>query len=154
MVAAYKNLAHVERDFRTIKVDDLHLRPIHHRLEDRVRAHVLIAMLAAYLVWHLRRAWAPLTFTDTAPPQRDNPVAPAKRSDAATAKASRKRDEHDRPVRSFRALLEHLATLTRNDIRYGTGDGPTVPTLTQPTDTQRRAFALLDTPIALHLAAK
>jgi len=154
VVAAYKNLANVEREFRTIKVDDLHLRPIHHRLEDRVRAHVLIAMLAAYLVWHLRRAWAPLTFTDTEPPERDNPVAPAKRSDAATAKASRKRDANDQPVRSFRALLDHLATLTRNDIRYGRSDGPTVPTLAQPTDTQRRAFALLEVPIPLHLAAK
>jgi hypothetical protein len=154
VVAAYKNLAKVERGFRTIKVDDLDLRPIHHRLERRVRAHVLIAMLAAYLVWHLRRAWAPLTFTDTEPPERHNPVAPAKRSGAATAKASRQRDAHDRPVRSFRALLEHLATLTRNDITYGAGAGPTVPTLAQPTDTQRRAFALLETPIPLHLAAK
>ena len=148
VVAAYKNLAHVERDFRTIKVDDLHLRPVYHRLDGRVRAHVLIAMLAAYLVWHLRRAWAPLTFTDTAPPQRVNPVAPAERSDAATAKASRKRDEHDRPVRSFRALLDHLGTLTRNDIRYGTTErAPVVPTLAVPTTTQRRAFELLDQPI-------
>ena len=121
VVGAYKNLTHVERDFRTIKVDDLNLRPIHHRLEDRVRGHVLIAMLAAYLVWHLRRAWAPLTYTDEQPPQRANPVAPAVRSTAATRKASRRRrDQDDRPVRSFRGLLEHLATLTRNDIRYGT----------------------------------
>ena len=93
VVAAYKNLAHVERDFRSIKVDDLHLRPIHHRLEDFVRADVLIAMLAAHLTWHLRRAWAPLTFTDHAPPARDNPGSPppsapppppAKHPDAAT----------------------------------------------------------------------
>jgi hypothetical protein len=154
VVTAYKNLANVERDFRTIKVDDLHLRPIHHRLEDRVRAHVLIAMLAAYLVWHLRRAWAPLTFTDETPPDPANPVAPAVRSDAATTKASRRTDTDNRPVRSFRALLDHLSTLTRNDIAYGTTDGPVVPTLTQPTDTQRRAFALLEVPIALHLAAK
>ena len=152
VVTAYKNLAHVERDFRTIKVDDLQLRPIHHRLEDRVRAHVLIAMLAAYLVWHLRRAWAPLTFTDEHPPERDNPVAPARRSTAATRKASRQQDEHDQPVRSFRGLLEHLATLTRNDIRYGTDtDGPIVPTLALPTPTQRRAFELLDQPIPLTL---
>ena len=89
-----------------------------------------------------------------APPQRANPVAPAKRSAAATRKASQRRDEHDRPVRSFHAVLDHLATLTRNDIRYGTGAGPVVPTLTQPTDLQRRAFTLLDTPIPLHLAAK
>jgi len=152
VVSAYKNLARVERDFRTIKVDDLDLRPIHHRLEDRVRAHVLIAMLAAYLVWHLRRAWAPLTFTDQAPPERDNPVAPAQRSKAATRKASRQRDAHDQPVRSFRGILEHLGTLTRNDIRYGSDDtGPVVPTLALPTPTPREAFSLLDQPIPLTL---
>jgi len=148
VVTAYKNLAHVERDFRSIKVDDLALRPIHHRLEDRVRAHVLIAMLAAYLVWQLRRTWAPLTFTDEQPPEPDNPVAPAQRSTPAARKASRQHNEHDQPVRSFRGLLEHLATLTRNDIRYGPDDtAPIVPILTQATPTQRRAFQLLDQPI-------
>jgi hypothetical protein len=148
VVAAYKNLAHLERGFGTIKVDDLHLRPVYHRLDGRVRAHLLIATLAAYLVWHLRRAWAPLTFTDTAPPQRVNPVAPAERSYPATAKASRKRDHQDEPVRSFRGVLAHLATLTRNDIRYGTTErAPVVPTLALPTTTQRRAFELLDQPI-------
>ena len=76
VVAAYKNLARVERDFRSIKSDDLDLRPVFHRLEERVKAHVLICMLAAYLTWHLRRAWAPLTFTDEDPPSQDNPVAP------------------------------------------------------------------------------
>ena len=80
VVIGYKNLANVERDFRIIKVDDLDLRPIHHRLDDRVRAHVLICLLACYLVWHLRKAWAPMTFTDEHPPHRDNPVAPAQRS--------------------------------------------------------------------------
>jgi hypothetical protein len=105
-------------------------------------------MLAAYLVWHLRRAWAPLTFTDETPPDRANPVAPAERSHAATAKASRKRDANDRPVRSFRGVLAHLATLTRNDIRYGTTErAPVVPTLALPTPTQRRAFELLNQPI-------
>jgi Transposase DDE domain len=152
VVAAYKNLTHVERDFRSIKVDDLRLRPIHHRLADRVRAHVLIAMLAAYLVWHLRRAWAPLTFTDQAPPDRQNPVAPAQRSTAASRKASRQHDEHNQPVRSFRGLLEHLGTLTRNDIRYSPDNNlPIVPTLTVPTQTQRRAFQLLNTAIPLTL---
>jgi hypothetical protein len=152
VVTAYKNLSHVERDFRTIKVDDLDLRPIHHRLEDRVKAHVLICMLAAYLVWHLRRTWAPLTYTDETPPTRDNPVAPAQRSTTAARKASRHRDDDDQPMRSFRGLLDHLATLTRNDIRHGTApDTPTVPTLTIPTPTQRRAFELLDTPIPLTL---
>jgi hypothetical protein len=78
VVLGYKNLAHVERDFRIVKVDDLDLRPVYHGLEERAKAHVLICMLwnACYLVWHLRQAWAPLTFTDEHPPQRDNPVAP------------------------------------------------------------------------------
>ena len=80
VVTAYKNLKYVERDFRHIKSDDLDLRPVFHRLEERVRAHVLICMLACYLTWHLRRAWAPLTFTDEHPPAPDNPVAPARRS--------------------------------------------------------------------------
>ena len=80
MVTAYKNLKYVERDFRHIKSDDLDLRPVFHRLEERVKAHVLICMLACYLTWHLRRAWAPLTFTDQDPPAQDNPVTPAQRS--------------------------------------------------------------------------
>lgn len=150
IVGAYKNLAHVERDFRSIKVDDLDLRPIYHRLEDRVRAHVFIVMLAAYLTWHLRRTLAPLTFTDQTPPARTNPVAPAQRSPAATRKASRRKTDTDQPARSFRALLDHLATLTRNDIQYGP-DGPTVPTLAVPTPTQRRTFELLNTAIPLNL---
>src|ERR1700739_3295295 len=114
VVAGYKNLAHIERDFRSIKTDDLNPRPIHHRLTERVEAHVLICLLACYLVWHLRKAWAPLTFTDEHPPQRDNPVAAAKRSPAAQTKASRQQSPHGNPVRSFRGLLDHLATLTRN----------------------------------------
>jgi len=150
VVVAYKNLAHVERDFRTIKVDDLDLRPIYHRLEDRVRAHVFIVMLAAYLTWHLRRTLAPLTFTDDHPPARTDPVAPAQRSAAATRKASHRKDQDDQPVRSFRTLLDHLGTLTRNDIQYGP-DGPVVPTLAVPTQTQRRTFELLDTVIPLNL---
>jgi hypothetical protein len=152
VVVAYKNLSHVERDWRNIKVDDLGLRPIHHRLEDRVKAHVLICMLAEYLVWHLRRALAPLTYTDEKPSARDNPVAPAKRSAAATQKASRHRDEHDQPYHSFRGLLAHLATLTRNDLRYGPDDNaPVVPTLAVPTPTQRRAFELLNSHVPLTL---
>jgi hypothetical protein len=150
VVLAYKNLAHVERDFRSIKVDDLDLRPVFHRLEDRVRAHVLICMLAAYLTWHLRRTLAPLTYTDPHPPTRDNPVAPATRSTAAARKASRHKDDHDQPVRSFRALLEHLATLTRNDVRL-TGTEHTVPMLAEPTPTQQRVFELLNQPPPLAL---
>jgi hypothetical protein len=153
VVLAYKNLSHVERDWRNIKVDDLDLRPIHHWLEDRVKAHVLICMLAQYLVWHLRRALAPLTYTDERPPTRDNPVAPAQRSAAAARKASRHIDEHDQPLHSFRGLLAHLATLTRNDIQYGRDDtAPIVPTLAETTPTQRRAFDLLGAPVPVTLA--
>ena len=150
VVGAYKNLTNVERDFRTIKVDDLDLRPIYHRLEGRVRAHVFIVMLAAYLTWHLRRTLAPLTFTDEHPPARTDPVAPAVRSTAATRKASRHKDQDDQPVRSFRTLLDHLATLTRNDIRV-TGTQTTVPILAEPTSTQRRAFELLNQPVPINL---
>jgi len=82
----------VERDFRHIKSDDLDLRPVFHRLEERFKAHVLICMLACYLTWHLRRAWAPLTFTGQDPPAQDNPVTPARRSSAAQAKASGQHD--------------------------------------------------------------
>ena len=148
VVVGYKNLAHIERDFRIIKVDDLDLRPIHHRLDDRVKAHVLICLLACYLVWHLRQAWAPMTFTDEHPPQPDNPVAPAQRSAGADAKASTQHDAEGNPLRSFRGLLDHLATLTRNQIRF-TGATTEVPTLAEPTPDQRRAFDLIDTPIPL-----
>jgi DDE family transposase len=150
VVAAYKDLAHLERDFRTIKVDDLDLRPIHHRLDDRVRAHVLICMLAAYLVWHLRRAWAELTYTDEHPPARDNPVAPARRSAHAAAKASRQHDPQGRPLRSFRALLTHLATLSRVQVRFP-ATATDIPMLTEATPTQQRAFELINTPIPLTL---
>jgi hypothetical protein len=150
VVAAYKNLKYVERDFRSIKADDLDLRPVFHRLEERVRAHVLICMLACYLTWHLRRAWAPLTFTDQDPPAPASPVAPARRSAAAQAKASRQRDPAGRPYRSFRGLLEHLATLARNQVRF-TGTTVTTPMLTEPTSTQREAFDLIGIPIPLTL---
>ena len=150
VVAAYKSLRYVERDFRHIKSDDLDLRPVFHRLEERVRAHVLICMLACYLTWHLRRAWAPLTFTDENPPVPDNPVAPARRSPTAQAKASCQHDPADRPYRSFRGLLEHLATLTRNQVRF-TGTQVTIPMLTEPTSAQREAFTLLGAAIPLTL---
>ena len=150
VVSAYKNLKYVERDFRHIKADDLDLRPVFHYLEERVRAHVLICMLACYLTWHLRRAWAPLTFTDEQPPAPDNPVAPARRSPAAQAKASGQHDPAGQPYRSFRGLLKHLATLTRNQVRFA-GTRATVPMLAEPTSTQREAFRLLGIPIPLTL---
>jgi hypothetical protein len=150
VVAAYKNLKYVERDFRHIKADDLDLRPVYHYLEERVRAHVLICMLACYLTWHLRKAWAPLTFTDEDPPAPENPVAPARRSARAQAKASYQHDPAGRPYRSFRDLLEHLATLTRNQVRF-TGTRATIPMLAEPTSAQREAFDLLGVPIPLTL---
>jgi hypothetical protein len=150
VVTAYKNLKHVERDFRHIKADDLDLRPIYHRLEERVKAHVLICMLACYLVWHLRRAWAPLTYTDEDPPVPADPAAPARRSPHAQAKASRQHDETGRPYRSFRGLLDHLATLTRNQVRFA-GTHATVPMLAEPTSAQRDAFDLIGLPIPLSL---
>jgi hypothetical protein len=150
VVTAYKNLKYVERDFRSIKADDLDLRPVFHRLEERVKAHVLICMLACYLVWHLRRAWAPLTFTDENPPVPASPVTAARRSAAAQAKASYQHDQAGQPYYSFRGLLEHLATLTRNQVRFA-GAQATVPMLAEPTSAQREAFTLIGVPIPLSL---
>ena len=150
VVTAYKNLKYVERDFRHIKSDDLDLRPVFHHLEERVKAHVLICMLACYLTWHLRRAWAPLTYTDEQPPGQDNPVTPARRSAAAQAKASGQHDPAGQPYHSFRGLLEHLATLTRNQVQY-TGTQVTIAMLAEPTSTQRQAFELIGAPIPLTL---
>jgi Transposase DDE domain len=147
-VAAYKALSNLERDFRWIKADDLDLRPIWHRLQDRVKAHVLICTLACYLTWHLRQAWAPLTYTDEHPPARPNPVAPARRSPSADAKAARKTGPGKQPIRSFRDIIDHLATLTRNDLRYGQ---VIIPALAEPTPDQRRAFDLIGAAIPLTL---
>ena len=147
-VAAYKALSNLERDFRWIKADDLDLRPIWHRLQDRVKAHVLICTLACYLTWHLRQAWAPLTYTDEHPPARANPVAPARRSPSADAKAARKTGPGKQPIRSFRDIIDHLATLTRNDLRYGQ---VIIPALAEPTPDQRRAFDLIGAAIPLTL---
>ena len=148
VVVAYKNLSGLERDWRNIKIDDLDLRPIHHYLTGRVEAHLLICMLAQYLIWHLRRAWAPLTFTDENPPPRDNPVAPARRSHAATAKTHTKTDPDNQPVRSFRGLLDHLGTLTRNTTVFAERH---LEVLATPTATQRRAFDLIGAPIPITL---
>jgi hypothetical protein len=146
-VAAYKDLSNVEQDFKVSK-DDLDLRPIWHRLEDRVRAHVLICMLACYLAWHLRKAWAPLTYTDEHPPQRGNPVAPTRRSRSADTKAARKITASGEPARSFRDLLGHLATLTRQTIMIG---GHQIEKITTATPAQRQAFGLLGATIPITL---
>jgi hypothetical protein len=109
---------------------------------------VLICMLACYLTWHLRKAWAPLTFTGQNPPVPASPVAPARRSAAAQAKASYQYNRAGRPYYSFRGLLDHLATLTRNQVRF-TGAQATVPMLAEPTSAQREAFTLIGAPIPL-----
>jgi hypothetical protein len=153
LVASYKSLSRVERDFRSLKSIDLDLRPIRHYTETRVRAHVLLCALAGYLVWHLRQAWTPLTFTDEQRPEPTDPVAPARRSAAAERKATSKTTSDDLPVHDFPSLLNHLATLTRNQIRFLTvRDRPVVEQLALPTPTQRRAFELLGRPIPLTLA--
>jgi hypothetical protein len=152
VVDAYKALSHVERDFRHLKIDDIDLRPIHHRLEARVRSHVFICMLASHLVWHLRETLAPLTFTDEAPPRRDNPVAPAQRSVGARAKAAAKENEDGQEVRGFRELIEHLGTLTRNTMRTTTDTTSEFELLATPTPTQRRVFELLGAPVPLKLS--
>lgn len=152
VVEAYKRLANVERDFRSLKTIDLELRPIHHWREGRVRAHVLVCMLAAYLVWHLRRVLAPLCFTDQAPPERTDPVAAAQRSADAAAKASRQQLADGTPVHSFRSLLDHLGTLTRNQVHFAQQPSPiTTELLATPTPLQRRAFELVGAPIPLTL---
>ena len=144
VVGTYKSLARVERDFRSIKSIDLDLRPIFHRTETRVRAHVFICMLAAYLVWHLREAWAPLTFTDEHRPEPVDPVAPAKRSVAAQKKASTHTTGIGNPAYNFTGLLAHLSTLTRSTMRIAShGDRATFDLVSTPTEIQRLAFELI-----------
>lgn len=147
-VTTYKNLAYVERDFRVIKVDDLDLRPIYHYLPDRVRTHVLICMLAAYLTWHLRQTLAPLTFTDTDIPARTDPVHPAERSRNAATKDAVKQTPDGLPIRRYGDLLHHLRTLSRNTVTIG---GRRVEKITVPTPSQRRAFELIGAPIPINL---
>ena len=117
VVRAYKNLEQAERAFGSLKGPDLQIRPIHHHLEDRVRAHVLICMLAYYLTWHLKAAWKPLLFTDEHRPVNPDPVAKAVRSPAAQQKAQTKRTTTGAPAHSYRTLLAELATQTRNTTR-------------------------------------
>ena len=107
-------------------------------------------MLAGYLTWHLRQAWAPLTYTDEETPRAGEPVAPARRSASADAKASRQHDDAGRPFLSFHGLLAHLGTLTRNELRFA-GTPAAVPVLTEPTSRQHEAFDLIAAPIPLTL---
>ena len=139
------------RTFVASRPSILDLRPIYHHLEDRVRAHVLICMLAGYLVWHLRRAWAPLCFTDDQPPTRPDPVAPATVSPAAKIKASTQHTTNGDPAHHLASLLNHLATLTRNTIVFAGGDH--IDKLAVPTPIQRRVFELIGAPVPTVLRA-
>jgi len=148
-VAAYKNLSRVARDFRIIKIDDLDLRPIYHYLAGRVRAHILICMIAAYLVWHLRKELAPLTFTDECIPEREDPVSPARRSVPARIKEQARKTGEDLPVMRFQDLLDHLASLRRENVVIA---GQQMQKITVPTPLQRRVFELIKTPVPVTLA--
>lgn len=151
VVATYKSLANLERNcFRHMKSVDLEIRPVRHYLADRVRTHAFICMLGAHLTWHLRRAWAELTFTDEDPPERLDPVAPAKRSAHASAKAAWRMKPDGTRLRSFQGLLDHLASLTRNTHRVA-GSDACFDQLTEATPVQRRAFELLGIPIPLRI---
>jgi transposase len=146
-VRNYKALANVERAFRSLKTIDLKVRPIHHRTADRVRAHIFLCMLAYYVEWHMREAWRELMFADVdqlAKTVRD-PVAPAKRSKAALAKAASHTLDDGTPVHSFASLLEELATIVRNTCRTPhTGhDAPTFEVLTTPNPKQQHALELI-----------
>jgi Transposase DDE domain len=143
VVRSYKQLKEAERAFRTMKGPLLELRPIGHRLEDRVRAHVLLCMLAYYLIWHLRQAWAELLFDDEQPPLQTDPVAKAVRSPEAERKARNRRTRHREPAHSLRSLLAELATQTRNTVRIH-GSQATFEQLTTPTPLQARAHELID----------
>jgi hypothetical protein len=147
VVGAYKSLSHVERAFRSIKTVELHIRPIHHRKEERVRAHVLLCMLAYYVEWHMRRALAPILFDDDDPEgahaRRDSIVSPARRSHRAEAKALTKRDDAGQPVHSFKSLLRDLATIAKNRIQPKASDASAFQMITRPTPFQQRALDLL-----------
>jgi transposase len=149
VVRTYKSLANLERNcFQHMKTVDVEIRPIRHRLADRVRTHAFICMLGAHLTWHLRRAWAPLTFTDEHRPEQADPVAPAKRSAAASSKAARRAQPDGTALRPFQGLLDHLATLTRNTIKV-VGTEAAFDQLTEATPTQKKAFELLGVPIRI-----
>ncbi len=147
LVAAYKGLSKAERAFRSLKTVDLHLRPIHHHLPHRVRAHVLLCMLAYYVQWHMRQAWAPILFDDDDPAAgealRESPVSPAKRSPRAERKAAQKRTQQDEPVHSFQTLLADLATLANNRIQANLPGAEPFEKITRPTALQQRALSLL-----------
>ena len=146
-VRHYKSLAQVERAFRTFKSIDIRIRPIHHRLADRVRAHIFLCMLAYYVEWYLREAWRELLFADTeqaAKATRD-PVAPAQRSASAQRKVTTRRLDDGTPAHSFSTLMDELSTIVRNTCRAPqlANDAATFLITTQPSPKQRRAIELI-----------
>ena len=154
VVASYKSLSGVERAFRSLKTVDLQVRPIHHRLPDRVRAHILLCMLAYYVEWHMRQLLAPILFDDDDKPQaqaaRTSIVAPAQRSQAAQRKARTKQTSQGIKVHSFQTLLGDLATIVKNRIQPKDKNIAAFDMLTQTTMIQQRAFDLLGVPLRLH----
>jgi transposase len=154
VVASYKSLSGVERAFRSLKTVDLHVRPIHHHLADRVRAHVLLCMLAYYVEWHMRQLLAPLLFDDDDKPQaqaaRASIVAPAQRSEAAKIKARTKQTAEGLKVHSFQTLLGDLATIVKNRIQPKDKTLAVFDMLTTPTTIQKRAFDLLGVTLRLN----
>ena len=151
-VGAYKSLAAVERAFRSLKTVDLYVRPIGHRLTERVRAHVFLCMLAYYVEWHMRQALAPLLFDDddkaAGEARRASVVAPAQRSPRAQRKTRTQRTDEGLPIHSFQTLLDDLATVTQNRIRFGASRTETTM-LTTPTPLQQRAFDLLQVSLTM-----
>lgn len=147
VVQAYKQLSFVERAFRSYKSIDLKVRPIHHRLEGRVRAHVFLCMLAYYVEWHMRKALAPILFDDDDPQgakaQRSSIVAPAQRSASAQVKARHKRTKENLPVHSFQTLLKDLATICKDRIKPNVPGVPEFNKITLPTPVQAKALQLL-----------
>jgi transposase len=147
VVAGYKSLSGVERAFRSLKTVDLQVRPIHHRLSDRVRAHILLCMLAYYVEWHMRQLLAPLLFDDDDKPQaqaaRASIVAPAQRSPSAESKALNKLNREGLKVHSFQTLIGDLATIVKNRIQPTDQNIAAFDMLTQPTTIQQRALDLL-----------
>lgn len=142
LVRSYKLLSGVERAFRTMKSVDLQVRPVYHRLADRVRAHIFLCLLAYYVRWHLERSWASLLYRDEQPPVLEDPVAPAERSASAREKARSGHRADGSPVYSFRGLLSELATLTKNTVRLP-GSEVTFDKLSLPTPIQAEALRLL-----------
>ncbi len=147
-VRSYKRLSHVERAFRSFKTMDLQLRPIHHRLEPRVRAHIFLCMLAYYVMWHMLQAWRPLLFCDEDLQAKatQDPVAPAERSESALHKVHSKTLDDGSEVHSFHTLLKQLSGIVRNVCRIpgAPPDAPTFDVVTTPSAKQRRAYQLLE----------